>query len=179
MLWVYSRGKKVMVVRTTTKGRAKHYAIGTPQVCTLTTAQWLCSYAMLHYYIPWQVVYTSTRAGPPSMSHFNSANQEACVQLLHCSTAVCNIFVIPINTAPCTCTLQGWHWLAGSRSHLRVSLSGWICINREAVIKVARNVFLAIETAMPTDQIFKFQGCDPSLNKVLKSTESLVYAIAI
>ena len=65
------------------QGWVKKYAISTPQVrrYKLLIAPWL--HSSLRYYITWQVVYTSTRAGPPTVSHTDSANQEAaCAQLL-------------------------------------------------------------------------------------------------
>ena len=62
----------------------------------LLIALWLRS--SLRYYITWQVVYTSTRAGPPTMSHTDSANQEACAQLLCLYYHVSMLRRLPIYT---------------------------------------------------------------------------------
>ena len=42
------------------------------------------------------MVYTSTRAGPPTMSHTDSANQEACAQLLRLYYSVGTLRRFPI-----------------------------------------------------------------------------------
>ena len=50
---------------------------------------------MLHYYITWPLVYTSTRAGPPTMSHIDSVNQEVWAQLLPLCCSVNTLHRLP------------------------------------------------------------------------------------
>ena len=83
------------------------------QVVTWTSLPKHLHVHTLRYYITWPVVYTSMRAGPPTMSYIDSANQEVCTQLLRLHYGVCTLHRLP-NYVRITFTLHKLFFLSAT-----------------------------------------------------------------